>query len=86
MGHCGFIKGIGFSVRTDRVWFLLTWTCVCVSLYSGIGRLVLVVDCQVLKDDIHHEATETSKIKRPKQFRMKLGYGIDGDAVVNEFS
>ena len=80
--YTGLINGVYFSVRKDGVWFPLTWTRVCVSLDSSIGRLVLVVDGRVLKDDIHEEATE---VRRPNQFRMKVGYSLDY-RVATEFS
>ena len=80
--YAGLINGVYFSVRTDGVWFPLTWTRVCVSLDSSIGRLVLVVDGRVLKDDIHEEATE---VRRPNQFRMKVGYSVDS-RVAQEYS
>ena len=46
-------------VTTEKVWFPVTWTHVCVSMDTVSGRVVLVVDGQVLEDGVHPEAKET---------------------------
>ena len=57
--YSGPLGRTNLRVTTEKVWFPLTWTHVCVSMDTVSGRVALVVDGQVLGDGVHPEAKET---------------------------
>ena len=72
-------------VKKDRAWFPLTWTLVCMSLDTVSGRVILVVDGQVIEVSSHQEAMEADE-NRPTDLHMALGYSLDPWGFVEEFS
>ena len=61
--------------HNDRVLFPLTWTHVCLSLDSASGRLVLVVDGEVLEESVQQEVLEDNG-NRPVNLSVVLGYNF----------
>ena len=57
--YSGPLGRVTLRVTTEKVWFPLTWTHVCVSMDTVSGRVVMVVDGRVLDDGVHPEAKET---------------------------
>ena len=82
----GYLGNAFIDVNMDTVWFPLTWLRCCISLASTTGRIVLVVNGQVVEDNIYPAYAEKDE-KRPSKLDMVLGLSYDpnGYDSANEF-
>ena len=73
-----FVGGF-FSTFIDYIWFPLSWLHLCISKESGSGKVVLVVNGQVLVEEIYETAKSPVSSERPTiteqdSFRIDLGF------------
>ena len=64
---------VNYIAHSERVWFPLSWSRVCLSLDTVTGNVRLVVNGEVLKDMVHKEALKEDEW-RPAKLDMVLGY------------
>ena len=70
--------GLVFSTVVEKVWFPLSWLHICLSKESGSGKVVLVVDGQVLKEDVYKEAKFDGDFYRDMDtLRVTLGFSFN---------
>ena len=74
----GTAWGLVFSAVTDKVWFPLSWMHICLSKESESGKVVFVVDGQVLKEDVYGDAIYDGDSYRNRDgLRVTLGFSFN---------